>query len=33
MIERLKERAPLLRPLLVPFILYIGLLVVASRPI
>lgn len=31
MIERLKERAPLLRPLLVPLILYIGLLALSTR--
>ncbi len=31
MIERLKERVPLLRPLLVPLILYIGLLAFSSR--
>ena len=31
MIERMKERAPLVRPLLVPLVLYVGLLVLSTR--
>jgi uncharacterized membrane protein (DUF485 family) len=31
MIERIKERAPLVRPMLVPLVLYIGLLAFSTR--